>query len=101
MLFCLASCRKIKQDDAVGSNQGNRCNRAEEKRHSPILSILFGTEGGTGGNALKAQRKALRTSTLSLTLSFMGFTMMLCFFLLPLSTPNTLIFSVIRMSGIL
>ena len=50
------------------------------KRHSPILSILFGTEGELAGNALKAQRKALRTSTLSLIMSFMGFTMMLCFF---------------------
>ena len=34
------------------------------------------------GNALKAQKKALRTSTLSLTFSFLGFTLMLCFFTL-------------------
>lgn len=41
-----------------------------KKKHSRILALLFGIEGELAGNALKAQKKALRTSTLSLTLSF-------------------------------
>lgn len=92
---------KLSRMTPLEAIRGTGVTGLRRKRHSPILSILFGTEGELAGNALKAQRKALRTSTLSLTLSFMGFTMMLCFFLLPISTPNTLIFSVIRMSGIL
>lgn len=60
------------------------------KKRSRILSFLFGVEGELAGNALKAQRKALRTSTLSLTLSFLGFTIMLCFFTLSgISTRHT------------
>lgn len=62
----------------------------KRKKHSRILSLLFGMEGELAGNALKAQKKALRTSTISLTLSFMGFTMMLCFFVLTgISTKYT------------
>lgn len=60
------------------------------KKHSPVLSLLFGIEGELAGNALKAQRRALRSSTLSLTLSFLGFTVMLCFFKLSdISTDYT------------
>ena len=54
----------------------------KKKRHSRILSVLFGIEGELAGNALWAQKKALRTSTLSLTLSFLVFTVMVCFFTL-------------------
>lgn len=62
----------------------------KRKKHSRILSILFGMEGELAGNALKAQKKALRTSTISLTLSFLGFAMMLCYFsLTDLSTKYT------------
>lgn len=61
-----------------------------KKKHSRILALLFGIEGELAGNALKAQKKALRTSTLSLTLSFLGFTIMLCFFTLSdISTNHT------------
>lgn len=64
--------------------------RLKKKKHSRILSLLFGMEGELAGNALKAQKKALRTSTLSLTLSFLGFTVMLCFFTLSgISTNHT------------
>ena len=60
------------------------------RKKSPILSALFGIEGELAGNALKAQKKALRTSALSLTLSFLGFTLMLCFFTLSgISTNHT------------
>lgn len=62
----------------------------KKKKHSHILSLLFGVEGELAGNALKAQKKALRTSTLSLTLSFLSFTVMLCFFTLTgISTNHT------------
>lgn len=62
----------------------------KKKTHSRILSLLFGIEGELAGNALKAQKKALRTSTLSSTLSFLGFTVMLCFFTLSgISTNHT------------
>lgn len=62
----------------------------KKKKHSRVLSALFGIEGELAGNALKAQRQAMRTSTLSLTLSFLGFTMMLCFLTLSgISTNHT------------
>lgn len=64
--------------------------RLKKKKNPRILSLLFGVEGELAGNALKAQKKALRTSTLSLTLSFLGFTVMLCFFTLSgISTDHT------------
>lgn len=62
----------------------------KRRKKSRFLKLLFGTEGELAGNALKAQNKALRTSTLSLTLSFLGFTAMLCFFTLSgISTDHT------------
>lgn len=62
----------------------------KKKKHSRILSLMFGIEGELAGNARKAQKKALRTSALSLTLSFLGFTIMLCFFTLSgISTNHT------------
>lgn len=62
----------------------------KRKKHSPVLALLFGIEGELAGNALKAQKRALRTSTLSLTLSFFGFTIMMCFFKLSnISTDYT------------
>lgn len=62
----------------------------KKKKSSRTFSILFGIEGELAGNALKAQKKALRTSTLSLTFSFLGFTLMLCFFTLSgISTNHT------------
>lgn len=81
---------KLSRMTPLEAIRGTGVTGLRRKRHSPILSILFGTEGELAGNALKAQRKALRTSTLSLTLSFMGFTMMLCFFsLTDLNTKYT------------
>lgn len=62
----------------------------KKKKHSPILSLVFSMEGELAGNALKAQKKALRTATLSLTLSFLGFMLVLCFFTLSdISTRHT------------
>lgn len=62
----------------------------KRKKKSPILTLLFGVEGELAGNALKAQKKALRTASLSLVFSFMAFTMMQCFFSLSeISTRET------------
>ena len=62
----------------------------KKKSSSPILAALFGFEGELAGNALKAQKKALRTTSLSLTLSFLGFMVMQCFFTLSrISTDHT------------
>ncbi len=51
----------------------------KKKKHSRILSALFGIKGELAGNALKAQKKHLMISTLSLLLSFLGFSIMLAF----------------------
>lgn len=51
----------------------------QRKKRSLILSLLFGMKGELAGNALKAQKKALRTASLSLLLSCLGFSFMLCF----------------------
>lgn len=51
----------------------------EKKKSSRLLSLLFGIEGELAGNALKAQKKALRTANLSLVLSFLSFSFMMCF----------------------
>ena len=62
----------------------------KRRKKSRILALLFGTEGELAGNALKAQQKSLRTATLSLTLSFLGFALMLSFFTLSgISTNHT------------
>lgn len=54
----------------------------KKKKKIRILPFFFGVEGELAGNALKAQRKALRTTTISLVLSFLAFTLMQCFFTL-------------------
>ncbi len=62
----------------------------KRKKSSPVLARLFGMEGELAGNALKAQRKALRTASLSLVISFLAFTLMQCFFTLSgISTEET------------
>lgn len=62
----------------------------KKKKNSRILAALFGAEGELAGNALKAQKKALRTSSLSLTFAFLGFALMQCFFTLSgISTNHT------------
>ena len=62
----------------------------KKKKRSPILTMLFGVEGELAGNGLKARKKALRTTSLSLMLAFFGFMMMQCFFTLSgISTDYT------------
>ena len=78
---------KITPMDAI-KNTGEL--QLKKRKKSRILASLFGIEGELAGNALKAQKKSLRTATLSLTFSFLGFTLMLCFFTLSgISTNHT------------
>lgn len=51
----------------------------KRRKHPSILSLIFGFEGELAQNALKAQKKSLRISSVSLLLSFLGFSVMLCF----------------------
>ena len=62
----------------------------KHRKNSYFLSLLFGVEGELAGNALKAQRKALRTASLSLSLAFLAFAVMQCFFAISgISTRET------------
>ncbi len=62
----------------------------KRKKKSPLLTCLFGLEGELAGGALKAQKRALRTASLSLILSFLAFTIMQSFFALSgISTRET------------
>lgn len=54
----------------------------KKRKNSRVLAFFFGLEGELAGNSLKAQKKAWRTATLSLTFSFLAFTLMQCFFTL-------------------
>lgn len=53
--------------------------KLKKKRNSRFLAFFFGMEGELAGNALKAQRKAMRTAFISLLLSFLAFSFMMCF----------------------
>ncbi len=60
------------------------------RKKSRILGFVFGVEGELAQNALRAQRKALRTASLSLLLAALAFTVMQCFFAtLKISTKET------------
>lgn len=62
----------------------------KRKKRSPLLTCLFGLEGELAGGALKAQKRALRTASLSMIFSFLAFTMMQSFFALSgISTRET------------
>lgn len=62
----------------------------KRQKNSRILAWLFGVEGELAGSALRAQKRALRTTSLSLTLAFLGFMLMQCFFTLSgISTEHT------------
>ena len=82
--------RKLAKMTPLSAIRGADEMQLGKRKHSPVLSRLFGIEGELAGNALKAQKKALRTSSISLTLAFLSFTVMLCFFKLSdISTSYT------------
>ena len=67
---------KLTPLQAIRNSSGLQLKR---KKHSPVLSLLFGMEGELAGNSLKAQRKAMRTALISLVFSFLAFSLMMCF----------------------
>ena len=82
--------RKLSKLTPLAAIQNIGETHLKKRKKSPFLSRIFGVEGELARATIKAQKKALRTSTLSLTLSFLGFTLMLCFFTLSgISTNHT------------
>lgn len=82
--------RKLGRLTPLEAIRGNGELQLAKKKRSRLLSALFGVEGELAGNALRAQKKALRTTTLSLTLAFLGYMLMQCFFTLSgISTEHT------------
>lgn len=82
--------RKLSVMTPLEAIKNTRELQLKRKGHSPVLSLLFGVEGELAGNALKAQKKSLRTAAISLLLSMTAFSLMQCFFTLSeISTRET------------
>lgn len=71
--------RKLSRMTPLESIRNAESFQLKKKKHSRFLSFLFGIEGELAGNSLRAQKKAFRISSLSLLLSFLGFSVMLAF----------------------
>lgn len=71
--------RKISRMTPLASIRSVDCLQLKKRKHSRILFLLFGMKGELAGNALRTRKKSLRISTISLLLSFLGFSVMLCF----------------------
>ncbi len=82
--------RKLSVMTPLEAIKNTRKLELRKKYNSPGLSLLFGVEGELAGNALRVQRKALRTASVSLLLSMTAFALMQCFFTLSdISTRET------------
>ena len=71
--------RKISRMTPLASIRSVDCLQLKKRKHSRILFLLFGMKGELAGNALRTRKKSLRISTILLLLSFLGFSVMLCF----------------------
>lgn len=71
--------RKLSKMTPLEAIRNNGGFQLKKRKKSRFLTLLFGIEGELAGNALKAQKKSLRISSISLLLSFLGFSLMLCF----------------------
>lgn len=81
---------KLSRLSPLEAIRGTKELQLTRRAHTPVLSRLFGAEGELAGSALKAQRKALCATSWSLTLSFLGFMLVQCFFTLSgISTRHT------------
>jgi putative ABC transport system permease protein len=70
--------------------KGEEENSVKKVKKFHLISLLFGIEGELARKSLYVRRKALRTATLSLTLSFFAFSIFLCFITLSgISTKYT------------
>lgn len=82
--------RKLSKLTPLEAIKGGEELHLKKESKKGILPRIFGIEGELAQNAVKAQKKTLRTSTLSFVLSFLGFSTMLCFFTLSgISTNHT------------
>lgn len=82
--------RKLSVMTPLEAIRNTRELQLKRKGHSPVLALLFGVEGELAGNALRAQKKSLRTAAISLLLSMTAFSLMQCFFTLSeISTRET------------
>lgn len=72
--------RKLSRLEPLEAIRGSGELQLKRKKDARLPRLLFGVEGELAFNALKAQRKALRTASLSLVFSFLSFTVMQCFF---------------------
>lgn len=62
--------------------RGTKKTKSRRKRRPGIFFRLFGIEGELAGNSLKAYKKQTMISGISLQLSFLGFSLLFCFFAL-------------------
>lgn len=82
--------RKLGKLTPLEAIRGAREPQPGRGRREALLGLLFGPEGELAGGALRAQRRALRTASLSLTLSLLAFAAMQCFVTLSdISTRET------------
>lgn len=82
--------RKLSRITPLEAIHGTDGPGLKKKKHSPVLYALCGIEGELAGNYLKAQKKALRSTSISLLLAFSGFMLMQCFFTFSgISTKHT------------
>lgn len=79
LLSAWIPAKKLSQMSPLEAIKNSNQLDLKKSHHSWLLAKLFGIEGEIAGNALKAQEKALRLSSISLLLSFLSFSLMLCF----------------------
>lgn len=90
MISAWIPARKLSRLTPLEAIRGTSEPELKKKKSARLLSLLFGIEGELVGNALKAQKRALRTTSISLTLAFSGFMAAQCFFTLSgISTEHT------------
>lgn len=82
--------RKLSRLTPLEAIRGNGEPSPVKRKQSLLLSALLGVEGELAGNALSAQRRALRTTTVSMLFAFLGFMLMQSFFTISgISTEHT------------
>ena len=90
LISAFIPARKLGKMTPLESVRGSGELQPDKKRRFSLAGAWFGIEGELSGNALRAQKKALRTTTLSLTFAFSGFMLMQCFFTIStISTKHT------------